>query len=584
MDRIKYSFNVRCGLAALIFFMLASAASKTHAQREFQLYDEYDRYRYLPRLPQGHENPAPLPDAPKEATGSPKILVDELKGLVFVDSPDKIVQGMIDTPGLHIDVNSRLGVVNSPAFRKIAESYLGGPVSQLRLNEMIRELILLYRRNDLPVVDISVPEQDVTDGTVQLILREGRTGQVRVRGARYFNNQVLADQLYLGPNQPIYESALQEELRWLYRNPFRTVDMELTPGKNSGETDIYFNIEDNLPIRPYLGYEDTGNQALGLERTFYGINWNNALWQDDYFGYQYTASSDFSSLGAHSGYYSFALHNRDIITVYGSYAHLRSPIAAFNNEGVTWQILTRWYRELCPWGCYEHGITAGIDIKQTNNNLDQGGVTVFNSSADIFQFMAGYVGRRTDSAGSWSIGLDAFLSPGDMMSNNNDAAFQDIRAFADANYAYARGVVERRWWLPKCCEFVVRGVGQLADGNLLPTEQLGLGGYNSIRGYDLFSVVGDSGYFFNMELWSPKYCVRGGELRYLAFFDFGQALNHTLLPAEPSSVDMQGVGLGFRYTIDPKLSIRCDYGWQLTRIPALQQPESRVHLGIVLAY
>ena len=476
-------------------------------------------------------------------------------------------------------------MAGSQEFHDIAASYLGGPVSQYRLNELIRDLILLYRRNDLPVVDISVPEQDITDGTVQLIVREGRIGQVRVEGAHFFDPDVLAKQIWLCPGEPIYESWLQHELRWLYRNPFRTINLELTPGEYPGETDIIFNVEDKLPVRLYAGYEDTGNQALGLERTFYGINWYNAFKKDDYAGYQYTASSDFSSLGAHSAFYSTALHNRDIVTVYGSYAELTSPLGIITNKGRSWQVLSRWYRELCPHGCYEHAITAGLDIKQTNTNLDQGGVLVFNSNADIFQFMLGYVGRYEDCNGSWSIGADAYFSPGDVLDRNTDAAFQQIRAFATADYFYARGFAEKRINLPHCYEFVARATGQVAEGNLLPTEQLGLGGYNSIRGYDLFSVVGDSGYFFNLELWTPVRCVKGGELRCLAFVDMGQAFNHTLLPLESASTDMQGAGVGFRYTLDPHLTVRCDYGWQLSRLnPLFGQPESRWHVGVVASY
>ena len=66
---------------------------------------------------------------------------------------------------------------------------------------------------------------------------------------------------------------------------------------------------------------------------------------------------------------------------------------------------------------------------------------------------------------------------------------------------------------------------------LLPTEQLGFGGYNSIRGYDLYALAADSGYFVNLELWSPSYSLfRNDELRFLAFYDYGDAYNHSVPP------------------------------------------------------
>jgi hemolysin activation/secretion protein len=156
-------------------------------------------------------------------------------------------------------------------------------------------------------------------------------------------------------------------------------------------------------------------------------------------------------------------------------------------------------------------------------------------------------------------------------------------------------------WLPCSLEFVARITGQLADGNLLPTEQLGMGGYNSVRGYDLYSVLGDSGYFVNLELRTQPVCLGLGyrlgigdvfgisedELTAHIFYDFGDAYLHTPLPIEDPSVDLQSIGLGVRYSLQRRLSLRVDYGWQLTDlgiVGPLRQPRHRVHIGLVVSH
>ena len=574
-------------LSTVIILHAFSFGECVDAQDELRLWKNYDRYRYLPRLPRVGEQPTPLPEVAKDAEGSEDVVVQELLGLIFVDDPESIVSSddTEDKTGVHIEFLKSSRVASSQAFRNIATSYISGTVSQLRLNEMIRELILLYRKHDRPVVDISIPPQDITEGIIQVLVREGKIGQVRVEGSCYFDPQMLRDQIYLHRGQGISETQLTEEVRWLYRNPFRAIDLELTPGTSPGETDVVFNVKDERPIRIYSGYEDTGNQALGLERTFYGINWYNAFCKDDYLGYQYTTSSDFKSLNAHSGFYSKALHNRDILSTYLSYAEFESPLDVINNRGRTWQILNRWYRELYASETCERSINAGFDVKETNTNLDQGGISVFDSNAQVVQFMFGYIERQKCRNGKFAFGIDGFFSPGDWLPDNDDTAFQEVRAFAEADYAYVRAWSERTIDLPWCLEFRTRITGQLAEGNLLPTEQLGLGGYNSIRGYDLFSVVGDSGYFVNFELWAPSMCFFGGNLDSLLFLDVGQAFNHTLLVNEAASTNMQGAGLGFRYDIDPQFSVRCDYAWQLSRLaPVYQQPASRIHLGVLVSY
>ncbi len=566
---------------------IGTLASNSFAQYPggFRQYKELDRYRYLPRLPQGNENPPPLPLEERDVTGDPKVLVDELKGLVFVDDPNKIIGGKLDTAGVHVNSDYGLGIVKSRAFHRLAESYLGGPISIRRLNELVRDIIRFYRRNDQPVVDVSIPEQDITDGVVQIVVTEARVGEVRVEKPCYFNPCVLVNQVCISPGDRIYESVLQSDLRWLYRNPFRRVELELEPGENRGETDVIFNVYDRAPIRGYFGYEDTGNRATYLERLFVGFNWHNAFWRDDQMGYQYTTDQDFNRLEAHSGYYSTALLNRDIITIYGSYANFKAPQGPINTDGRTWQILARWYREFCPIGCYEHGVTAGFDYKYSTTNLEFFAVPVQQTPYNVGQFMAGYHGKRFDRLGAWIGGVDFYYSPGMLGGFNNLRAFQAVRPGATPHYFYSRMHLERRTWLTSNFEFVARATGQIAEGNLVPSEQLGLGGYNSVRGYDQYASIGDSGYFANLELWTaPMYIGLGqDELRFLAFYDFGDTYPHRPLVGQDPSVDMQGVGAGFRYNLQQRVELRVDYGWQLSQLALQPAPRERWHIGVVFS-
>lgn len=586
---------------SLMIVLTQSILSAQDLAPGFRHYHDYDRYRYLPRLPEGPENPKPLPDKPDEATGSPDVLVERLNGIIILDDSNQVVASPDLTEGVAIESSSRL--LNSIAFYRLASSYVGEPVSMLRLNELVREIILFYRKHDQPVVDVSIPaDQEITGGVIQLVVTEAKIGRVHVHGTKFFDPCMLREQIRLYRGCPIYESALLREQRWLYRNPFRIVDIELTPGKQSGETDVIFNVKDKRPIRVYAGYEDTGNRPAGLERTLYGANWYNAFGRDDNAGYQYTASSDFDAFTAHSAYYSTALHNRDILSVYGSYAEFNSPVPGFllANEGKIWQILSRWDRELSPCGNYEHGMTAGFDFKRINTGLVFNGITVFESDADIAQFMFGYHGKKFECCGSWFMGIDTFVSPGHLSGHNNNADFSSVRPFASADYIYSRAYFERRHNLPRNLELMGRITGQLSDGNLLPSEQLGIGGYNSVRGYDVNSALGDSGLFVNLELrtrpvplglgYKFGLCDEFGtledQLTMHVFYDFGVVYPHTPLAIEDSQVDLQGAGVGFRYAMQRRFSVRADYGWGMSDLPILQprQPRHRIHLGAILSY
>jgi len=553
-----------------------------------------DIERYKPKVPPSQEGEAKLPEEPAPAEGDNRVLVDELRGLVFVDSQEKVVLGPMDVTGLKIDSRRGLQILHSNAFERIASKYLGEPVSIYRLNQLARDVILFYRRNDLPVVDVSIPEQDVTDGVVQIVVTEGRVGRVRVEGARYFNPNVLLRRTSIRPGNRIYESWLLEDLRWLNRNPFREVDLELTPGANFGETDIVFRVDDRPPVQVYTGYEDSGTRDTNLERIFFGANWGNALWQDHQLSYQYTTSRDFESLRAHSGVYAIPVGRRDELVFYGGYGDVEGSVPApFDDlSGKAWQSSFRYNKHLRPrlygrTARYDHRLVGGFEFKQTNTDLDFGGISVYDTPADVAQMVFGYHGLKQGPRGTCAVGADLFISPGGFSPYNNDVAFQQFRAFADDSYVYGRAYLEVYRDFVNNLNFMGRITGQLADSNLLPTEQLGFGGYNSVRGYDMRLVNGDSGYIINLELRTDPVSFglgrkRSDQFQVLTFCDIGGAMNHTLLPGEDSHVDLSSVGFGMRYAIAPNLAVRFDYGWQLHHYYG-DPVTSRPHLAIIVA-
>lgn len=554
---------------------------------------DFDRYR--PKSPVPQPNVPWDAQEPKEATGDEKVLVKELKVLVFVDRPEAVTKEQLHPQDFEYKVTVRsergLELLRSAEMQRLMQPYLGGPVSIRRLNELARDVILLYRRHDLPVVDVSIPDQDIADGVIQIVVVEGRVGRVRVEGTRYFNPCMLLGQVDTQPGRRIYESRIQDDLDWLNRNPFRRVETELRPGDAFGETDIIFKVKDRLPLRGYVGYEDTGTQATGIERTIYGFNLGNCFGRDHQLGYQYSASSDFHMLSAHSVNYGIPLWNRDTLLFYGSYATIASAQAVpLNQTGLAWQASVRYNHTLEEWGTLTHGLTAGFDFKQTNTNLDLGGTSVFASSADIAQMAFGYYARKQHTLGTSAFGADLFLSPGGFSPGNSDADFNTIRAGATANYIYMRSFLERQVQLPNRLILYGRLTGQAADHNLLPNEELGFGGYDTIRGYDQRQANGDLGYIANVELRTSPISTRlstsrnPDQLQVLTFVDGGQAFFHSPQPGQVSHLGLASTGLGARYSWGSHVQARADYGWQLHElVGSLGTQHSRIHLGIVIS-
>ena len=118
---------------------------------------------------------------------------------------------------------------------------------------------------------------------------------------------------------------------------------------------------------------------------------------------------------------------------------------------------------------------------------------------------------------------------------------------------------------------------------------------------------GDSGFQFTTELRSPSFGLlsllhkarktgvqTGGastekisiqdQMQFLCFWDYGIARIHQPLPGENRQVNLSGIGIGMRYTVNPWIALRVDYGWQMID-PGLGIPFTlRAYIGAVVSY
>lgn len=569
-------------LCVLCAFALLCHWSRVLAQ-------DFERY-----LPQPFAAPAYQPELPEpeevKVSGSDAILVDRLDAVIVLDHASKVDADdpHAESAGIEFDVESPSSLVYSRGFRRIVENYLGGPVTLRRLNEMSRDIILYYRRCGQPVVDVVIPEQRITAGSVQIVVVESRVGRVVVRGGCYFDSCMLADQVCATrPGSRIYESALARDLYWLNRNPFRQVNVDLEPGQAEGTTDVVFQVRDWRPCQYYVGYEDTGVQPLLRERLLAGVIWGNACGRDGLMSYQYTPDAEFSHLNAHAASYQRDWNRCWSFLTYASWAGTTPEAAApFNQDGESWQAAFRIKRYCCRNQWMQHGLRFGMDFKTSNTNLEFGGDQVFDSAADVWQFVVGYeYFRRWPDDTYFLLDYDFFLSPGQGFSEgHNAAAYNTIRANTDPEYFHQRARIERLCNLPNCWQAVGRCAAHAGSERLLYSEMLGLGGYDTVRGYDQRTLNADYGWVASVELGPRPYkfcsCQGRSQLRWYGFTDVGTAYTIDAIPGELDDTTLWSVGIGTRLALSNRLSLRLDLAEPLKHVPGLDT-ERTIHLGAV---
>lgn len=529
----------------------------------------------------------PSPSASRDA-----ILVDSLQGIVFISGVDQLVpEGRHGVSGVVLD--GALDVVESDFVRRF-ETALEQPITLSGLDRINADVVRYFREHNRPIVDSFAPEnQDITNGVVQIVVVVGRLGSVRVEGANHVSEEVLTSMIRPTKGGVIEQDQLQEDLEWLNNNPFRSVNMLFERGETFAQTDIVLDVDDRFPLRVYGGAEDSGTELTGEDRWMTGLSWGNAFGLDHLLNYQFTSSFDSGALEAHSFSYTAPLPWRHTVRLYLTDVRSDPPEseAGFDLNGESHQASLRYKIPLPRLPVLTHDVTLGYDFKRSNNSLEFGGVGVSEAFTDISQFSLAYAGSISESSSVTGVEAAVYISPGDMTSDNSDSAFVESRAMASADYVFGRLSLTHATQLPKDFSWLLDLHWQFAGENLLGSEQLGLGGYQSVRGYDEYEVVGDQGALIKTELRFPalRSVTLSGttslqhELQLLAFVDYGFAENVDLLAGEDKA-ELMSTGVGLRYSIGSHLNLRADYGWQLKALSADEKKDGRLHVGITFAY
>ena len=511
-----------------------------------------------------------------------------LRGLAFVASkPQLRADGAKAEDGVRI---SGVPMLDNPSFRARIAKFIGQSLNFDLVNAVAAETARYFKEHNHPVVSVVAPRQDVTDGVVKYLVTEARLGVVRITGNRHFKSSLF--KTGLSPGGPIVMSTLENDSAFYGRNPFRSVTAEMSPGQHPGETDVVLRVQDQFPLRVFAGYDNSGVQSTGEHRLFTGFNYGNLFGLGHELSYQFSSSTDFAQLLAHSATWTMPLPWHDVFAISGTYSESnpKSLGAGLQLKGTSWQVGPHYTHFLPPVGKLKHEITLGFDFKYTDNNLQFGGVQVFSTPIDVSEFSLAYNALLPDRLGRTALALAGFWAPGGIGSNNNNAAFMAARQGSTSDYLYATLGIDRTTKLPLGLTWSLTVRGQLASGNLPATEQFLLGGQGTVRGYNELSAAGDQGVLVRNEIYLPSFSVgklthvpqMHDEFQFLVFHDFGvTSIKHPLI-GETKNTELQSAGVGARWQIRQNLSAHFDYGWQINDLGF--RDKSRAHVGVTLSF
>ncbi|EGO65285.1 ShlB/FhaC/HecB family hemolysin secretion/activation protein, partial [Acetonema longum] len=123
---------------------------------------------------------------------------------------------------------------------------------------------------------VTIPAQDLSDGTLRLTLIPGTIGSIRFADPSYAGNWHTA--FPTGPGRILNLRDLEQGLEQMKRVPSQEIDMQLVPGQQPGQSDILLFAKETKPWNLLYTLDDSGSPATGKLQSSATFSYNN-LWR-----------------------------------------------------------------------------------------------------------------------------------------------------------------------------------------------------------------------------------------------------------------------------------------------------------------
>ncbi len=486
------------------------------------------------------------------------------------------------------------------AFVETLLAGYAGPSRDFGDVQRAREALLeAYAQRGYTVVQVQLPEQELNAGVVRFRVVEARIGKVSVEGNKYFGEANVRRSLP-GLREGVIPNLtdISASLKAANENPARQIAMKLSSSLDpnaTSSTDINatLTVADERPWKLGLTADNTGNSQTGKNHV--GLSYQNAnLWDRDHqLTLQYTTSpQELDKVRVYGAGYHLPLYAAgDSMDFYASYSdvdsgHISLGLFDLNVSGKGTVYGARYNQKLTRRGRLDAKLTYGLEVKEFENN-----VTLINyqlgNDVTVRPLSISYAG--TVAPGEGQPGEYTFYLTGvhNLAGGKNGGAqdFNLARLGARASYSLVRYGLGYTRGFAGDWQLRLMYNGQYSRDVLVPGEQFGAGGANSVRGFLEREISNDSGNFAGVEMYTPNLCGTSGmQCRALVFVDAAGVRRNKPLPGEMSSASIASTGLGFRIAMARNLTAQLDYGRVIEAGGSKSVGDSRVHFNVALFY
>ncbi|WP_180970700.1 ShlB/FhaC/HecB family hemolysin secretion/activation protein [Burkholderia sp. WAC0059] len=448
------------------------------------------------------------------------------------------------------------------------------------LGELGQRIADYYHAHGYPLARAVIPPQTVRDGIVRIDVIEARYGQVVLSNrSRVLDGLLSATLDGLRGGTVVAQAPLDHNLLLLSDIPGTTIHATLKPGATTGTSDLMVDVAPTPFVIGSVAADDDGERYTGRARVSATVNLIDPLHLGDVF----SASAMTSGRDMNYGRLAYEALLDGIGTRAGASwsaldYRLGNAFSALDAHG-TAQVASLWLKQplirsraldVNAQLQYDHlQLNDDIDASatQTHRHLDTmtasvsgdlrdgwlgGGVNAWNAS-----WMYGHVGFD----GATDEEADAALAGTQGTFSKGDVSATRLQALGPRDALY------------------LALTGQWASTNLDASQQLLVGGADTVRAYDANAIGGDSGYLFTAEYRHTFALPWYGQWQAIAFFDGAHVkVDETRYAAGENIANLAGVGVGLNWAGPDRIAVSASLATPLGGRPELAGSTSSVRL------
>lgn len=446
--------------------------------------------------------------------------------------------------------------VPQAALDEIIKPFTGHALGSHRINVLLKRLTDAFVSAGYVTTRALLGPQNLGRGTLTVTVQVGHIEAFTVNGQpirRLATDQVSAGGGWVtdagyqnafpaSPGDPLRLADLDQGVAQINRLRRNQAQVQILPGQSAGESVVAIANQPGDRLSYTLGVDNYGSSATGVTRYRAGVEADNVL------GLQESLSLNFiDSLESNALVGSFAVpfgrHTFSYTLADSEYQQLFGTTGL--EYGRTLSHIFGWNYALGLSQAGATNIDATLSWRRTDREVND--IDLDTQHVAVLRVGGNWMRKFVMNDAPGNVTLDAGISQGLPWLEADHDAHDISRDDAHGQFTKFDATATFTVPLPKLgsAAFAYRGVlgGQYTNVALFGSEQLYLGGMDTIRGFRSGEIVGDRGFYSRNEVaWINTPAWHDGRVEPYLFLDAGKAG----LIAVPGFPTLAGVGAGLR--------------------------------------